>query len=441
MKALLICPDERPNVPALSEKHPLAILSVLGKPLICYWLEHLASLGAKEILILAADRPERIRAMVEDGQAWGIKVEVLPQPRELTPEEAKARFCTSGEWLQAPNNVALVETFPDLRDEPLFESYDRYMAALMRKFPTAATKERIGVREIKPGVFVCLHAAIDPSAQLHAPCWIGENVRVGPKVIAGPNVILEKNILVEEGATISRSQVAPETFVGAFIEVNCSVAQEEILTNWQTGSSVRIADSFLLSSMAEHTATVKGPGVIAKSLATAAMVATSPVALACMFRSYLRGQKPFRVKRAAQPFCGNPYQSQIVYYELNNAPGLWKRWPQLLNIGLGEFSWVGNRPLQPIDAGRLQTEFERMWLACPIGLFSHADIESGNGDELTEENKAHSSFYAAQANFKLDWMILRRALKMCLRFDLNETSLEANEAKPAQIALGSTVIR
>ena len=441
MKALLICPDERSNVPALAEKNPLALVSVLGKPLICYWLEHLANAGAKEIIILAADRPERIRAYVEDGNPWGIKAEVLPQPREFTLDEAKERFCAAGEWLQAPNNVAVVEVFPDLRDELLFESYDRFMAAILRKLPTAATNDRIGVREIKPGVFACLHAVISTTAELHAPCWIGENVRIGPRAVIGPNTVLEKNVLIEEAATITRSQIAPETFVGPFLEVNGSIAQEDILTNCQTGSSVRVADAFLLSGMAEHTADTKAPGVLAKALATLALVATTPIAAVFMLRSYVRGQRPFRVKRATQPNCANPYHNQIIYYELNNAPGFWKRWPQLLNIGLGDFSWVGNRPLQPMDASRLQTEFEKMWLACPIGLFSHADVESGNGDELTEENKAHSSFYAAQSSLKLNWLILRKAIKMCFRWDLGESTIQVGEPKPSEIALGSTVIR
>ena len=67
MRAILICPDERPALAHLAGVAPLANLPILGQGLAEYWLEHLAVLGAKEVLVLAADRPHEVRARVERG--------------------------------------------------------------------------------------------------------------------------------------------------------------------------------------------------------------------------------------------------------------------------------------------------------------------------------------------------------------------------------------
>src|SRR5258708_2680771 len=113
MKALLICPAVRENVAALAESAPLANLPVFGHSLVEHWLEHLALLGAKEVCILATDRPEQVRTLVGDGVRWGIRAEVFPEIRELTQAEARAKYCNDDDaWLAAPNDVILMDHLP-----------------------------------------------------------------------------------------------------------------------------------------------------------------------------------------------------------------------------------------------------------------------------------------------------------------------------------------
>src|SRR5882672_360768 len=111
MKALLICPGEREPVGALAEMAPLSLIPILGKALIEYWLEHLALRGAKEVCVLATDRPEQVRALVGDGARWGLRIEVYPELRELTPEEAREKYCAadSTSWLPAPDDARLMD--------------------------------------------------------------------------------------------------------------------------------------------------------------------------------------------------------------------------------------------------------------------------------------------------------------------------------------------
>src|SRR5262245_3555510 len=92
MKAILICPGERTAVGALAEATPVSNINVLGKPLIGYWLEHLAARGAKEVAVLATDRPEQTRALVGNGARWGLRVKVIPEIRELSLAEARRKY-------------------------------------------------------------------------------------------------------------------------------------------------------------------------------------------------------------------------------------------------------------------------------------------------------------------------------------------------------------
>jgi len=76
---------------------------------------------------------------------------------------------------------------------------------------------------------------------------------------------------------------------------------------------------------------------------------------------------------------------------------------------------VGNRPLTREQAAQLETEFEQLWLAAPVGLVSLADTFDA-GDRFDDESRAHSSFYAVHADGKMNrnilrWLILRTSQK------------------------------
>jgi len=59
MKAVLICPGERPAVSALAQSAPLALAPILGKTLLDYWLDHLVDRGVRHVYLLVSDRPIR----------------------------------------------------------------------------------------------------------------------------------------------------------------------------------------------------------------------------------------------------------------------------------------------------------------------------------------------------------------------------------------------
>lgn len=281
MKALLICPDERTRIAALTESVPLSNVSILGKTLVEYWLEHLAGLGAREVLVLAGDRPDHVLAEVGNGARWGLRVIVKPDRRERALEEARAKHQASDDtrWLPAPNDVFLMDHLPGLPQLPLFTSYADWFAAARTLMPRALTPDRIGVRELKPGVWIGLNAHVASGAKLIAPCWIGERAWVETGATIGPNVVLEREAFIARGAEVSHSVIGPETFVGQFTEVRNSIAWGSTLINWQRDSCLKVPDAFLLCS--------REPQRIRPAPAKASAPIRAPLSATMRFREYV----------------------------------------------------------------------------------------------------------------------------------------------------------
>ena len=247
-KALLISPSDRPAVAELSRLAPLATIPLLGESLIEYWLTHLALGGVKEVQILASDRPELIKNLTGQGARWGLKVEIGTEARELTVAQAQIKYATEFS-ASAPNKIFVLDRFPGEPDLEIFSSYANLFAGLVQWMPKANTVDRVGFREIQPGIWVGRHAHVSPQAQLCAPCWIGKHAIIGANCVIGPNAILENHSFVEGGAEIVNSAVGADTFVGKLAALRQSFALGNALVSWKTESVTQITDAFLMCAL------------------------------------------------------------------------------------------------------------------------------------------------------------------------------------------------
>jgi NDP-sugar pyrophosphorylase family protein len=261
MKAILICPAERPGVAFLAQTSPLVSIPVMGQTLLEYWLEALAGEQVKEVLILATDRPEQVRSSVSTGARWGLRVTVAAELKELSPAEASARFSQEpGD----PPRVVLMDHFPGLPSHPLFESYASWIAGLKAWIPLAGRTARVGWRERQPGVWVGMRSSIAPSAELRAPCWIGENVRVSSSAQIGPGAVVENCVVIESAAEVVESYIGPETFVGTLTKISDSIAWGNTLIDWRSGSCIQVTDAFLLSPLGPRHLSSKRKAITAR---------------------------------------------------------------------------------------------------------------------------------------------------------------------------------
>jgi hypothetical protein len=156
------------------------------------------------------------------------------------------------------NGIAVLDHFPGIPEHPVFASYADCFSALRQWLPRAVTPDRVGMRQTSEGVWIGLRSRISPTAQLQAPCWIGQNVFVGDRAIVGPNSIVEDHSFIEADVQVLASHVGPDTFVGQFAELNESFAWGNTLVNWKVGSAAKVPDSFLLCALRQPRQPVTG---------------------------------------------------------------------------------------------------------------------------------------------------------------------------------------
>jgi hypothetical protein len=180
------------------------------------------------------------------------------------------------------------------------------------------------------------------------------------------------------------------------------------LLNHSRGSFTEIVDAFLLCDLRGGRGFALGSSWLGRLAALVACMLTSPILLAAAMKNSGSGKPLFVRKRSVVPTAigANTTLRERFYTELNGLSGLARRWPQLWSIVRGDFTWVGNRPLTREQAGQLETEFEQLWLAAPVGLVSLAD-KFGCGDLFDDETRTHASFYAVRADNRLDRDVLR----------------------------------
>jgi NDP-sugar pyrophosphorylase family protein len=146
----------------------------------------------------------------------------------------------------------LLDHFPTLEKLPLFCSYRDWFKAVLAWMPYAARLNRVGLREIQPGVWCGLRSRVAASALLRAPCWLGNHVQVSADAVIGPNAILEDRVVVESASEVISSFVGSDTFVGALTRVEDSIAMGSTLIDWKSGSCTQVPDPFLLCALGKQ---------------------------------------------------------------------------------------------------------------------------------------------------------------------------------------------
>jgi acetyltransferase-like isoleucine patch superfamily enzyme len=396
-RVILICPDQRPALEAITGGVPLALAIYLGKPLIDHALDGLVSQGVTDVLLLASDRPSDMRAYVGDGSAWGIQVRISPESSELTAAEAAVRHASFEQ-----DTILTLDSLPQAPDIPVIlnaDSWHRSRAALL---PLLAAKQ-IGAREISPGIWCGLKARVHNSAILHAPCWIGSNTMVGQQAIVGPHGYVESDSVIDAHATVENSTVGSRTYLGSMTHLGDSVAAGPVLVNWRNGSQTRLTDAFLLSRLDPPQEALSSP--LGRLLALLTLILTSPLLLLALCH------RPWRVERVAvlPSGPGEPLRT-VTYHEMPALPGSLRRWPCLWRVVTGDFVWTGNPPLSPEEAGLLDGEFERLWLQAGPGIFTAPEAE-GCAAPWDDSARAHAALFACQPTSAWNRKILINGLK------------------------------
>ncbi len=407
MKAVLILPDHRECAGFARRMKPLALMPFMGRNLLDLWLEKLAADGFKKVTLLVADRPEEIRRAAGDGGRWGLRLTIIPVPREPTIEAAQTLFATDAE-----TKVIALETLPEGTSLLLWESTEGLYDVMRRKFSQVEPESRLTMRRLASDVFVSTQARIAPTAVIEGPAWIGPRVIIGDHAHIMGGSIIEGAAFIDRHACIRGSWIGPSTYVGAMTEVSHSFAWGDGLENWRLASFVEITDDFLLASLKRHRFGGTRSGWMTRLFALLLMVVTLPLAVLTMLRTRLMKRESSLARRQVilpPPSSQDRYTRTTALHALNGHEGLFSRWPELWRVWRGDMHLIGNRPLTAAQAANLGDEFEQLWLASPAGVFSLADA-ADDGLDGPEADLAHAACYSVHRSFRMNLRILLRCL-------------------------------
>ncbi len=354
----------RESVVALAHHVPLSNLSVLGKYLAEYWIEHLHARGAREIQVLVADRPNHVREVLSDGARWGLKVTIHPEEQELTREDALKKYRRGEGWMNTPDDAHLMDHFPGMPKFPLFDNYGAFIAAQHALIPRAASPDRIGLHETAPGVWLGWHARIAPSAKLVAPCWIGDEVVIGEEATVGPGAVVEKRSVIQRGAEVSNCVLGPDTLVGEHVTIRHSIASGDVLINCKLNSFIQVRAPFLLSSLAKNHVAARPEGLFNRLAATCASTLTFPLTRAGSANGASTHSGP-----VSEPVSAEKTAALNEFLDFRNWLGYW---PQLRSLMFGKMAWAGHHSATSTQAMHLRAN-ERHEEPFPRPRLNHAE--------------------------------------------------------------------
>ncbi|MBB5350885.1 hypothetical protein HNR46_001119 [Haloferula luteola] len=400
--AHFICPDTREGLADHTGGLPLVLGLYLGKPFLDHALHGCSVAGVKSVTLYASDRPAELRDYLSGGSAWGLDVQVVATPHELSIAEARSRYDIPTEASIEP-----LDHLPQRPDVPILTGPADWHASRAELLPILAPGQ-VGAREIAPGIWAGMKTRISPTAVLVAPCWIGHQAAIGEHAHLGPRAFVENDALVEAHAEIADSTLGSRTYLGSLTHLSRSVATGSSLTNWSNGSQVRLTDAFLLSHLDPPREAASR--LTWRMLALGMLVLTLPLPLFALLLAPIRRRPFWRSRLAVLPSAPGEGLRSISFGDLPALPGTWSRWPQLWRIVTGHFAWTGNPPLDPEQACLLQSEFERLWLHLPPGVFTAPEAE-GCSAPWDDEARAHAALFASHPTFAWRRRILSRGLR------------------------------
>jgi len=355
MRALLFATGHTSPEAQFSLRHSPPLLPLVDRPFLQHVVEALVRLGARELDVVLADRPEAYEALLGDGSRWGCRVTVhlardparpwaaagpvlaagpggrvllargdtLPALEAPLPDGEGARlFCAPGDgtwtgWAFADvRDLAAVPADADdaecarLLTERGAErrpvsallratSYTDLLAAQHQALGGGFPGLLLGGHPAAEGVWLSRNVSLHPTVALQPPVFIGPDCRIGPGLSLGPDAVVGAGCILDRRCLVAGSAILPGSYVGEMLEVRDCVVDRNLLVNTHIGGAVRVSDDFILGS-ADAAGLGGGLDRLLSRLTGALLLAfLFPLLLGVTFALLLGRRGPLLVRREA----------------------------------------------------------------------------------------------------------------------------------------------
>jgi len=312
MQALIFADRLGRELEPLTERTCVALLPVVGKPVLEHTLEALVAAGVREAVIVISPFADQVRSVLGDGSRWGMQLDYVLTQGEEDPDTVVER-CQSrlqsdvlalrgdvlrgavldeflqraaaidgpvvlGRAVDAPISLCLNRAAGQGGLEPLRWSNQALATASswpVVELPTGAASrlESLAIyhranldaaagrfpglivpgREAALGLRVGVHSKTSPRSLRQGIAFVGAQCRIEASVELYGEVVISNNVIVDRYTILRDSVILPETYVGELVEVQNAIVQGNRLIRVDTGVVLPVVETFLLADLQEVT--------------------------------------------------------------------------------------------------------------------------------------------------------------------------------------------
>lgn len=359
----LVAPDWNALDTLVRGDAPPVLWSVGNVTLVAHWLDHAVRRGCREAVIYCPDRPAAVRAALEGGAFWSLKLDIRPSapPPGIACEVMDRLPGEPAPAAQPGSPGELVRWWLDLNL--------RWLAAR-----DGATVQIDAARE--PGGWIGPRARLSPGVVLKPPYWIGAGTFVGPGCEIGPGALVGPGCVLSGDVRVQDSFVMEGTFVGAHTELRRKLLRGGSLFDADKGVRVEITDDFVAAAMDRAALAVPaGERLLAALL-------WLPAAVVALFCGRAESAEVLLPGGGRLPLATRP-----------RGPLLARRAAWLSAVVAGRMRLVGPLPRATL-AAQLPEETRGLLASTTPGVFALADMH-GVHDSQDPEETAHALYQAA----------------------------------------------
>jgi len=471
MIAIVIASQRYPDMHGLDEHLPLCLFPLVDRPLLHHIVEYLVELGIRRFEFILSHLPEKVEASLGDGARWGCSfhfhlipsgadpyrmvrtiaadldegillgcADCLPEMEGPINNDPVLFLTDSLEWsgwaVMSPDarlRIGSLDTEEEVK-ELLATDSTKIAAAHTISFRSGsellASQEQlmagkfsgllIGGRQSEKGIWISRNVSIHPTAILEAPVYIGPNCRIGRGAKLGPFAVISENCILDSLSSVESSVIAPGTYIGQGLELNQVLINRNLLVNVKIGTSFLASETFLLSSLTEHTRRRPIERLVSRLAALILLLSFLPVAV-CLYlylalyrtgRFYLEkavaipaddhspGWRDYSIPRFRIGMPGHYGRWAVFFFEL---------WPGLFSVLRGDLFLVGVQPRSRSAISDLPNDWRSIYLKSRAGLITEASVMFG--DQATEDE-----VFAAEAYYSASETLLHDLKLTCLYF-------------------------
>jgi hypothetical protein len=465
---LFMTQERAADVPAAD--HLLACMLPLGTASFAERvMDSCAIAGVRQIDLVVSEHPEALRAALQDGTPWGIKLNwhyakesdspyIVLRGMGLKPNEhvviGHAHQWVSSRILRELLQIASAATYVNsdvvwtgwfsastealssLGHNTDYSSLTQYAhkiegARCVLAAPTefaqnlsatdllASQKHALdGTQEAAipaswlrmPWGAASPDAVIHADAQMHGPVLVGARCVVEAGAELGPATVLAPDVFVATGARVRHSLVMANTYVGGQIELENALAQGNSIQSlrWSVRTVLSASDALMVPLRTKDTLATPWTSRLIAVICTLAVL---PLLLpALVLQKLMTGNLFWRIEQVVQSRVAG--QDNLVHQIVRqpHSRHMMDRWiarfGAMLDIAQGRRSWFGLRPRVESEWHALGNDWQELFSHTAIGLF-HAPAWSEDSDNLdSEAYAAADAFMAVQSTMSGRFKIL-----------------------------------